>query len=81
MKVTIIGKKKTDFTDDKGVRKLYHKVFATHKAPLDDEYSKYEGMACSEISLPEEVFELIDIDKQYLMDFDKNGKLLEVEEL
>lgn len=81
MKVKVIGKKKGQFTNDKGQEQKTFKVFCTHKTPYDSEWAIYEGEACSEISLPEEIFNEIKIGGNYLMDFDKNGKLYDVEEL
>lgn len=77
MKINVLGKKKTDFTDEKGVNKKFYKLYAVHKVPFDDEITQYEGKACSELSVPVEIFDLVTIGKDYLADFDKNGKLLD----
>lgn len=81
MKVLVIGKKKGNFTNDKGEKQKTFKVFCTHKCPIDTEYSEHEGEACSELSLPEEIWDMIVIGNRYIFDYDKNGKLYEVEEL
>lgn len=81
MKVTVIGKKKGNFTNDAGEKQKTYKVFCTHKKPLDTDYAEYEGEACSELSLPEDIWNDVVIGGKYNFDYDKNGKLYDVEEL
>lgn len=82
MKVTVIGKKHLNFKNNQTNEVIdVHSVFVTHKNPFDDEYTQYEGEGCSVINLPGEVYEQLNIGQQYLMDFDKKGKLLEVNEI
>ena len=52
-----------------------------HKYPVSDDISQYEGQQCSEISVPFEYIDEIQVDDKLLLDFDKNGKLLEMEKL
>lgn len=82
MKVTVIGKKHLNFKNNQTNEVIdVHSVFVTHKNPFSDDITKYEGEGCSVINLPVEVYEQLNIGQQYLMDFDKKGKLLEVNEI
>ena len=81
MKAYVIGKKLSKWTNDKGVEQESAKVFVTHKVPHDSDFTSYEGIGCSEVSVPISYYNDFVIDNQYLLDFDKNGKLLDIEEL
>ncbi len=81
MKVMVIGKKHVSFDDEKGKHVEFHKVFATHKNPYSDNITEYDGIGCSEITLPENIWKELVIDSEYLMEFDRKGKLLEVSEI
>lgn len=82
MKVLIIGKKHLNFTDAKSGNEVnVCTLNCTHKNPLDDNSTHYEGEGCSQINVPEQIFNSLNIGQEYLMDFDKKGKLLEVTEL
>ena len=80
MKALVIGKKHSSVNDN-GVQKDFYKLFITHKNPFDNEYTRYEGIGCSDLSVPKEVFDVAEIDKHCLLDFDANRKLLEFEML
>lgn len=82
MKCHVVGKKEVKFTN-KDTGELIHigKISVIHKFPSDNQASTYEGQAVSEISIPVEHLENIGIDDNLLLDFDTNGKLLEMEQL
>lgn len=80
MKATVIGKKHSSVNDN-GVQKDFYKLFLTHKNPFDNEFTKYEGMGCSDLSVPKQVFDIAIVGKQCMLDFDGNKKLLEFEML
>lgn len=82
MKVLIIGKKHLNFTDEKANKTVdVCTLFCTHKNPFDDNITHYEGEGCSQVNVPEQIFKSLNIGQEYIMDFDKKGKLLEVTEL
>lgn len=81
MKVTVIGKKHVHFYNDSKEKIELWKVFVTHRNPFSDDITEYEGLGCSEISLPEAIYSNIAVDCKYDMEFDRKGKLLEVTEL
>lgn len=82
MKVLVIGKKHVKFFNDEKKQEIeMFKVFATHKNPFNDDITQYEGEGCSEIALPGSIFKDIEVGAEYLMEFDRKGKLLEVSEL
>lgn len=81
MKCSVIGKKKMSFKNQSGEEVKVAKISVVHKFPVSDDISQYEGQQCSEISVPFEYIDEIQVDDKLLLDFDKNGKLLEMEKL
>lgn len=82
MKVTIIGKKHLNFKNDKTNETVnVCTLFCVHKNPFNDDITQYEGEGCSQVNVPENIYNDLKIGFEYLMDFDKKGKLLEVTEL
>ena len=82
MKVLIVGKKHLNFKNDKTNEVVdVCTLFCTHKNPFSDNTTQYEGIGCSQVNVPEQIFNSLEVDREYLMDFDKKGKLLEVTEL
>ena len=82
MKCTVMGKKKVDFTNrETGERIRSAKLAVSYKYPPNNEAVTTEGLQCSEVSIPFEYIDEIEIGANLLLDFDKNGKLLEMEQL
>lgn len=82
MKCTVMGKKKMSFTNQQtGELIKVAKISVVYRYPASDDVSQYEGQQCSEISVPFEYIDEIQVNDKLLMDFDKNGKLLEMEKL
>jgi len=81
MKVLVIGKKHVKFTNSETNKEVeMFKIFATHKNPISDDITQYEGEGCSEISVPEYIYSDMIVGCDYIMEFDRKGKLLEVSE-
>lgn len=76
MKAEILGKKHSCI-EENGRVKHYYKLFLVHKNPFDNEFTKYEGMGCSDVSVPESVFNTAIVGRECELDFDSNRKLLE----
>lgn len=82
MKVTVIGKKHTKFTNNDTKKEVeIFSIFVVHKNPYDDNISQYEGDGCSTINVPENIYKSLNVNQQYIIDFDKKGKILEVDEI
>lgn len=81
MKVKVIGKKHIKFTDTNGKQIEFYKIFGTHKNPFSDDITQYQGEGCSEIMLPVNIWSQLKIDNEYIMEFDRKGKLTEVSEI
>ena len=80
MKCTVMGKKKVDFVNkDTGERIRSAKLAVSHKYPPNNEAVTAEGLQCSEVTIPFEYIDEIKIGESLLLDFDRNGKLLEME--
>ena len=82
MIATIIGKKHLSFHNDKDNKDV--EIFTlncTHKNPVSDNITQYEGEGCSQINVPEAIFNSLHIGQKYVFDFDRKGKLLEVSEI
>ena len=80
MKCTVMGKKKVDFVNkDTGERIRSAKLAVYHKYPPNNEAVTAEGLQCSEVTIPFEYIDEIKIGESLLLDFDRNGKLLEME--
>lgn len=78
MKVKVIGKKYSNFLDSNGKMVEIYGVFLTHKNPLDNASTVYEGMGCSDFPLPKDIWETLSVDCYYSMEFDRKGKLVEI---
>lgn len=77
MKIHVIGKKTTkDLNGNE-----FYKLYCTHKVQLEDSFAKAEGRACSALSVQKYIFDLVELEKDYLADYDKDGKLLDFEAL
>ena len=75
-----MGKKIVDFVNnDTGERIQNAKVSVSHKYPPNNEAVTAEGLQCSEVTIPFEYVDEIKIGARLLLDFDRNGKLLEME--
>lgn len=81
MVANVIGKKKLDFVDGNGKRVEVYTIFCVHKNPLSDNITEYEGQGCSQVNLPLDTFNKVNVDQQYILDFDRKGKLLEITEI
>ena len=82
MKVTVIGKKKTEYTDNETKQlKQSAAIYGICKLPPSNEYTEYDGECACDIKVPFEYVDSIEVGDKLLMDFDKNGKLLEMEKL
>lgn len=82
MKCNVIGKKKMSFKNQQnGELVNVAKISVIHKYPHSDDFCTYEGQQSSEISVPFEYIDEIQVGDNLLLDFDKNGKLLEMEKL
>ena len=82
MIATVIGKKQVHFSDEKNNKQVdLYTLNCVHKNPVSDKVSQYEGEGCSQINVPEELFNSLNIGQKYVFDFDKKGKLLEVTEI
>ena len=82
MKCNVVGKKKMVFTNQQtGEVIKVSKIDVLHKFPPSDDVSTYEGQQVSEVSVPFEYLDDIKVGDKLLLDFDKNGKLLEMETL
>ena len=82
MIVTIIGKKHLKFHNDKDNKDVeLFTLNCIHKNPMSDNIAQYEGEGCSQINVPEHIFNSSTIGQRYSFDFDRNGKLLEVSEI
>lgn len=82
MKVTIIGKKHVNFKDEKTNKEVeICTLNCIHKQPFSDNITQYEGEGCSQVNVPQDLYNQLNIGQEYLMDFDKKGKLLEVTEI
>ncbi|MEE1124867.1 MAG: hypothetical protein U0L18_02880 [Acutalibacteraceae bacterium] len=77
----LIGKKQMHFTDDKGKAVEIYTLNCIHKNPPNDNSTQYEGQGCSQVNVPEAIFNSLNVGQKYVLDFDKKGKLLEVTEL
>lgn len=78
MKATIIGRKQTAINDNGNIKR-YYKLFLTHKNPRDNEFSKFEGIGCSEVSVPYDIFAQAEVGRDCVLDYDCNKKLLDFE--
>lgn len=80
MKVRIVGKKKTQFTDRQtGELKQFATLFYTHIAPLDTDVRKSEGLYAESVSIPFKTYDDVPIDSDAVFDFDQKGKLQDFE--
>lgn len=79
MKCVVLGKKKVEFTEkETGELKQFAKVFVSHRVPADNQATAYEGRGCSTVSIPFEYYPQILVDSNIELDFDTEGKLLEI---
>lgn len=79
MKCRVLGKKQTKFVDkETGELKEFAKIYCSHRLPADNQATTFEGQGCSEISIPIDHYGTIPIDGDIELDFDANGKLLEI---
>lgn len=80
MKCTVMGKRKVDFVNketDEHIKSA--SVSVMHKYPPNNDSVQCEGEQCSEVTIPFECIDSINIGDKLLLDFDKKGKLLEME--
>lgn len=79
MKCTVLGKKKVEFVEkETGELKQFAKVFVAHRVPADNQATTFEGRGCSVVSVPFEYYPQILVDSNIDLDFDTDGKLLEI---
>ena len=78
MKCEIIGKKIVNFKNDKGDLVQSLSIYVTHRLPKSNEYSQYDGKGCSEVKCPFEYSDELLVGLKVDLDFDANGKLLEI---
>lgn len=77
MKVRIVGKKRTQFTDrESGELKQFATLYYTYNAPMDTDIRTSEGLYAESVSIPFKTYDDVPTDCDAFLDFDKNGKLL-----
>lgn len=82
MKCLVVGKKKVSFTDPKTDKMInVASLSVIHNAPPSSDSTTYEGKMVSVVSIPFEYIDSVFVDDELLLDFDRNGKLLEMEKL
>ena len=74
MKALVEGKGFTTYEGNK-----FYKLCVVYKAPLPTETSEFVGKCTDRLSIQKDYFDLIEVGKEYLFDFDKQGKLLDFE--
>ena len=80
MKVKVIGKKKTEFTDQKtGEFKQFARLYYTFNAPGNSSFCSYEGMLCDSKSIPFNDLSSIDIGDVLQLDFDEKSRVIGIE--
>lgn len=80
MKCEVLGKKYVKFVEEStGEVKEFAKLFVSHRLPPDNQASTFEGLGCSDVSIPLEHYKEIPVGARVNLDFDANKKLLEIE--
>lgn len=78
MKCTVVGKQKMSFKNDKGEMINIAKLSVIHKFAISQN-TETDGEHCSEVIIPFEFYDDISVNDKLLLDFDRQGKILDIE--